>query len=247
MTLDPVSCPAHRPAEAPESPDADALQRGAGTLCSARYDRSTRERLLSAAAWLFCHHGFQATGVDAIVRRAGTAKTSLYKHFDSKDGLIEAVLEREGAAWRGWFFAEIGTVQGDARARLLAVFDVLEKWFADPGFFGCPFINAVGEFDAGNARIRTLVAAHKADLNGWIMAQAAAAGVDDPSLTAEHFTVLIDGAIVAAQVSQNPGYAVHARDLAALHLDRHCAPGRARRGGHAPSAPATDRLTGDIA
>lgn len=202
-------------------PDLDALHRGAGTLCSAEYEDSTRERLLSAASWLFCHHGFQATGVDAIARRAGTAKTSLYKHFTSKDGLIEAVLEREGAAWRGWFFAEVGAVKGDARARLLAVFDVLRKWFADPGFFGCPFINAVGEFDAQNIRIRTLVAAHKVHLNGWITAQAAAAGVDDPALTAEHFTVLIDGAIVAAQVSRNPAYAFHARELAALHLERH--------------------------
>ena len=232
MTLEPPLDPAPGSVD----PDADDLARGAGTLCSARYEDSTRERLLSAASWLFCHYGFQATGVDAIVRRAGTAKTSLYKHFVSKDGLIEAVLEREGAAWRGWFFAEIGAVQGDARARLLAVFDVLQKWFADPGFFGCPFINAVGEFDAKNARIRTLVEAHKVHLNGWITAQAAAAGVADPGLTARHFTVLIDGAIVAAQVSGDPTQARHARDLAALHLDHHAVPAAARRQG---------RLAGD--
>jgi AcrR family transcriptional regulator len=151
---------------------ARALCLGAGTLCSARYNDTTREKLLAAASWLFCHTGFQATGVDAIARRAGTAKTSLYKHFGSKDGLIEAVLEREGAAWRAWFFAEMGRITAEGEGRLLAMFDILERWFADPHFFGCPFINAAGEFDIHNTRLRKIIVAHKAHLNGWIAAQA---------------------------------------------------------------------------
>lgn len=191
---------------------------GAGTVCSARYQATTPDRVLAAASWLFCHHGFQATGVDAIARRAGTAKTSLYKHFGNKDQLIEAVLEREGAAWRSWFFSEMARVEGTAEDRLLAVFDILETWFADPHFFGCPFINALGEFDVNNARLRKILAAHKSHLNGWIAAQAEMVGVRDPNDTVAQFTILIDGAIVAAQASGNPGYAGQARQLAALLL-----------------------------
>ncbi|MBF9058012.1 TetR family transcriptional regulator [Rhodobacterales bacterium HKCCSP123] len=191
---------------------------GAGTVCSARYQATTPDRVLAAASWLFCHHGFQATGVDAIARRAGTAKTSLYKHFGNKDQLIEAVLEREGAAWRSWFFSEMAKVEGTAEDRLLAVFDILETWFADPHFFGCPFINALGEFDVNNARLRKILAAHKSHLNGWIAAQAEMVGVADPNDTVAQFTILIDGAIVAAQASGKPGYARQAKRLAGLLL-----------------------------
>lgn len=195
------------------------LSRGAGTVCSARYQATTPERVLSAASWLFCHYGFQATGVDAIARRAGTAKTSLYKHFGNKDHLMEAVLMREGAAWRSWFFTEMAKVEGSAEDRLLAVFDLLELWVRDPNFFGCPFINALGEFDINNVRLRKLLAAHKTHLNGWIAAQADLIGLRDPNAILAQFTLLIDGAIVAAQASGNPEFARHARDLAALQID----------------------------
>lgn len=191
---------------------------GAGTVCSARYKTTTPDRVLAAASWLFCHHGFQATGVDAIAQRAGTAKTSLYKHFGNKEQLIEAVLEREGAAWRSWFFTEMAKVEGGPDDRLLAVFDVLETWFQDPNFFGCPFINALGEFDIKNARLRKLLAAHKTHLNGWIAAQAEMAGARDPQAIVAQFTLLIDGAIVAAQASGRADYARHARELAELQL-----------------------------
>ena len=59
----------------------------------AHYPGAARERLLLAASDLFCRYGINATGVDAIVAAAGTAKTTLYKAFGSKEGLLRAVLE----------------------------------------------------------------------------------------------------------------------------------------------------------
>jgi hypothetical protein len=49
-----------------------------------------RERILETAADLFYEHGFHAVGVDLIIERAGVAKTTLYRHFPSKDDLIVA-------------------------------------------------------------------------------------------------------------------------------------------------------------
>ncbi|MCI4666332.1 MAG: TetR/AcrR family transcriptional regulator [Neomegalonema sp.] len=180
---------------------------------------SPRERILAAAAHLFCHEGFAATGVDAIVAQAGAAKTTLYKHFESKEQLIDAVLEREGAAWRRWFFGKLGALRGDARARLLAVFDVLEIWFADPEFYGCPFINAIAEFDTGDERIRAAAAAHKAHLFAWLKAQALECGDSAPDETARQMVVLIDGAIVAAQGARDPSFARTAKGLASIRLE----------------------------
>src|SRR3546814_7618209 len=62
-----------------------------------------RERVLSTAAELFYREGVRAVGVDLIVQRAGVAKTSLYRHFRTKDDLVEAFLKREDAEfWEHW-------------------------------------------------------------------------------------------------------------------------------------------------
>ncbi|MEO8229413.1 MAG: helix-turn-helix domain-containing protein, partial [Chloroflexota bacterium] len=48
---------------------------------------TARERLLAAASELFYERGIQATGVDAIIKAAGVAKATFYRHFPSKDDL----------------------------------------------------------------------------------------------------------------------------------------------------------------
>jgi len=78
---------------------------------------SPRDRLIEAATRLFCRYGVNSVGVDAIVEAAGTAKTTLYKVFGSKDGLVEAVLDREGRTWRAWFVEEIDGPGGSAAER----------------------------------------------------------------------------------------------------------------------------------
>jgi len=186
---------------------------------------SPRQRILSAAAHLFCHRGFAATGVDAVVARAGTAKATLYKHFPSKDDLIAAVLEAEGAAWRAWFFGRLAEAEGPARNRILTVFDILEEWFADSGFYGCPFINAVAEFDTDNDAVRQTAKEHKKHLITWLTAQAIELKAPDVAETARSMAVLIDGAIVAAQHARDPSFARTAKRLAECHLDNLPRPG----------------------
>jgi TetR/AcrR family transcriptional repressor of mexJK operon len=47
-----------------------------------------RERVLRAATSSFLAHGY-ASSVDAIARRAGVAKQTVYEHFPSKDALFK--------------------------------------------------------------------------------------------------------------------------------------------------------------
>src|SRR6188472_1698774 len=91
---------------------------------------SPRDRLIDAATRLFCRYGVNSVGVDAIVEAAGTAKTTLYKVFGSKDGLVEAVLEREGRTWRTWFVSEIDGPGGSAAGRLGRIGPALRQWFS---------------------------------------------------------------------------------------------------------------------
>ncbi|SKA40794.1 transcriptional regulator, TetR family [Enhydrobacter aerosaccus] len=180
---------------------------------------SARQRLLDAGMNLFCRYGINATGVDAIVAEAGTAKTTLYKIFGSKEGLIEAVLETEGQRWRDWFIAGIEAGDGPARERLRRIFPVLKTWFGDGRFYGCPFINAVGEHDKADDRMRTIAIRHKKIVLGHIEKLAAEAGAGDAVALAHQIGLLIDGAIVAAMVTQDSSVADAAEIAAGALLD----------------------------
>lgn len=177
--------------------------------------QNARDRILNAATHLFCDEGFAATGVDRIVKESGAAKSTLYANFGSKEGLIEAVLDREGAAWRTWFFGRLGQVSGTPRDRMLALFDVLEDWFRDPLFYGCPFINAIAESSYASDAAREAAGRHKAPLLTWLNAIAIELGRADPGQFAKEMVVLIDGAIVAAQSTRDASFATSAKEVAA--------------------------------
>ena len=124
-------------------------------------EESARARLLGAATHLFCKNGINATGIDAIIDEAGTAKTTLYKLFGSKTNLVNAVLESEGKAWREWFIGAMEDGGGDAQAKLKRIFPALKRWFAEERFYGCPFINAVAEHDKDAKAFRNIALRHK--------------------------------------------------------------------------------------
>ncbi|NIY79956.1 TetR/AcrR family transcriptional regulator [Celeribacter sp. HF31] len=187
---------------------------------AAKEPQNAREKIMTAASHLFCNHGFSATGIDKILTRAGTAKATLYHHFASKEELIAAVLEAEGETWRNWFFGRLAEVKGPAPERILAVFDLLEEWFSDPGFYGCPFINAVAEFDTGNEAVRQAADVHKQHLLTWLKAQAMEMKAKDVTETARAIAVLFDGAIVAAQHGRDPSFARTARVIAEGYLSQ---------------------------
>jgi len=77
------------------------MARRTGEASAARraQGEESRAKLVEAAAELIAEHGFGATSVGDICRRAGVAKTALYWHFENKEGLLAAVLERVGGGW----------------------------------------------------------------------------------------------------------------------------------------------------
>ncbi len=175
---------------------------------------SARARLIRAASNLFCRFGINATGVDAIVEAAGTAKATLYKAFGSKERLVEAVLESEGEAWRKWFIGSIDRYPGGPKDKLAGMFDILEEWFATDRFFGCPFVNAVGEFDKREPRYRELALAHKRVVIARVAELAKAAGCKDANAVALQLCFLVDGVITAALITGDAKIARTARAAA---------------------------------
>ena len=59
----------------------------------------SRDRILRTAAELFSQKGYSAAGVDDLAARSGIAKTGIYYHFGSKEGLLAAVLDHTTTIW----------------------------------------------------------------------------------------------------------------------------------------------------
>jgi AcrR family transcriptional regulator len=197
-------------------------------------DESARGRLLSAATHLFCKNGINATGIDAIISEAGTAKTTLYKLFGSKTNLVHVVLETEGRQWREWFIGALEHGGGDAQAKLARIFPALKDWFGQERFYGCPFINAVGEHDKDQKQLRAIAMRHKKVVLAYIEKLAGEMGATEPEVLAHQLALLMDGAIVAAMVSRDPGVA----DTAGLAAGSLFGPSKLKKPKRAGSAPA---------
>jgi AcrR family transcriptional regulator len=57
--------------------------------------RSERQAsILRNAAQAFAHHGFAGTSMDDVAAACGVTKLILYRHFDTKEDLYRAVLQR---------------------------------------------------------------------------------------------------------------------------------------------------------
>src|SRR5450432_3073570 len=196
-------------------------------------DESARGRLFTAATRLFCKNGINATGIDAIINEAGTAKTTLYKLFGSKTNLVHVVLENEGKQWREWFIGAIESGGGDAQAKLARIFPALKDWFGQERFYGCPFINAVGEHDKDQKQFRAIALRHKKVVLAYIEKLAGEMGAAEPEVLAHQLALLMDGAIVAAMVSGDPRVA----DTAGLAAGSLFPPAKLKKSKRASSAP----------
>ncbi|MET0190413.1 MAG: TetR/AcrR family transcriptional regulator [Pseudonocardia sediminis] len=66
----------------------------AATTPRRRRDPGRRERILTAAAQLAAHRGFHTVGMADIGAEAGIVGSGIYRHFDSKDAILVALLDR---------------------------------------------------------------------------------------------------------------------------------------------------------
>jgi AcrR family transcriptional regulator len=159
-----------------------------------------RERILTTASDLFYREGAHAVGVDLVVEQAGVAKTSLYRHFRTKDDLIAAFLEREDEQfWRHW-----DSVAQRHRADAQAELDAHMRWIGErigrKNYRGCPQLNIAAEFSEADHPARRVAASHKQALRKRLKAIADRLGVQRPDDLAAQLLLLVNGAFVSSQV-----------------------------------------------
>lgn len=89
----------------------------------------TRGRILAAADALFGELGFDAAGIREIAERSGVNKALVHYHFQSKDGLLLAVLDRYYERLGQLVLGELGAA-GNLRDRLVALCDAYLDFLA---------------------------------------------------------------------------------------------------------------------
>ena len=160
---------------------------------------NARDRIDRTAYELFSRHGVRAVGVDKVIARSGVAKMTLYRHYPTKDKLALAFLRRREELWtRAWLQEEVERRGGTPGERLLAIFDVFDKWFRRADFEGCSFINVLLEFDDRSDPVRAASVHHLEVIRGFLRQLAKDAGIADVDGFARQWHILMKGSIVAA-------------------------------------------------
>jgi AcrR family transcriptional regulator len=175
-------------------------------LSDAQSRAEVRQRILDTACTLFYQCGVRAVGVDLVVEKAGVAKTSLYRHFGTKDDLIAAFLEREDADFWATWDRIAGQHADDAAAELDAHLGWIGERVGRPNYRGCPQINVAAEFPDIDHPARKIAATHKLEMRQRLTGIARRLGVARPDELAGQLSLLINGAFVSSQIFQ-PGEA----------------------------------------
>lgn len=174
------------------------------------------QRIAAAAEDLFYAHGIRAVGVDAIAAAAGTTKKTLYDRFGSKDALVALYLVRRARRWQAFLTADLEH-HPSGPARVLAVFDALERWSAGLTR-GCAFVNAYAEVGGTDHPALPVIRAEKAWMRRRIGALVTEIGQPDPDQVASTVHLLYEGALVTSTAGDDPGALAAARQAAARLL-----------------------------
>lgn len=159
-----------------------------------------RERILRTAADLFYRQGVRAVGVDLIIDRAGVAKTSLYRHFRTKDELIAAFLRREDEDFWATWEETAARHPDDAAGELAAQLHWIGERVGRPGYRGCPQINVAAEFPSADHPAREVATAHKQELRRRLEEIARRMGAARPQVLGAQLAVLVNGAFVSTSI-----------------------------------------------
>jgi len=177
---------------------------------------SPRDRLLETASGLFYGEGIHSVGVDRLVSEAGVTRATFYRHFPTKEALVEAYLRATDQRLRG--NVENALKDRDPRQALEALLELIGQRTSAPGFRGCQFINAAAEYPDAAHPVHVAVNEHRAWFRQVATEVARDIGHPDPEQAGLFLVLLHDGALVAAELDGDPEAVRAAVKMAALQL-----------------------------
>jgi AcrR family transcriptional regulator len=181
---------------------------------SAPRKSDARQRILETAERLFYADGIHSVGIDRIIAEAGVAKMTLYNHFASKDDLILEVLRYREVKFNEMFEGFINQYREEGMSPVEALFAALKKWFESSVFRGCAFINTTVELADHQHHAVQYSAEHKLSFRNLVRDLLIEEGGRPAAVHAGAIYLLIEGAIVSAQIHQNSEFADISREAA---------------------------------
>lgn len=183
----------------------------------------TRQRLVAAAGRRFYRDGFRMVGLDQILAEVGISKTAFYKHFESKEDLVLAVLEVHDREMRDTFRTMIRERGGPTPlGQLHALMDVVEHFVGSADFQGCIFVNVAMEFPLPHEPAHVAAARSKRAVEEIVYELAVEAGAKDPRAVAKELCLIMEGAYVTRHVTGDRETVNIARKLAQLAVAAQC-------------------------
>lgn len=127
----------------------------------------TRNTIINTASDLFYSKGYNLTGINEIIAKAGIAKATLYSHFKSKEDICLAYLDAKDTELLTKIrpFCE-EKPKGDSQ--LIAVLEFLSLFFEQSDFNGCWCIRTVAEIPRENEKIKTKIKSNKLKMLDFI-------------------------------------------------------------------------------
>ncbi|GAA1578619.1 TetR/AcrR family transcriptional regulator [Dactylosporangium maewongense] len=180
----------------------------------------TRAAIRIAATDLLYERGLDGIGVAELCAAMEVSKETLYRHFGSKDGLIQAVLESRSDRVTRWLREAAEAAGDDPVAQLTAVFDALDRWYAEPTFRGCAILNAAAQRHSDPAT--SVASRHLAQRLDLLTSIASRAGAPDPATLGRQLLMLVIGATTVANHHARARAAADARQAALALLSIAC-------------------------
>ena len=171
-------------------------------------DKGTpRDRILETASQLFYKQGYQATGINEVIKQSGVAKATFYSHFPAKDDLCLAYLEKHSQAEKDAISAQVNAKR-TPKARFQAVIEAIQPWLETNDLRGCEYLNTVAEVPDPQSPLRRKGQQHYEWLRGYIRELAEELIKSDPkknsgrsaSKLADDYMVYLIGAIALTEV-----------------------------------------------
>ncbi|WXL26732.1 TetR/AcrR family transcriptional regulator [Ectopseudomonas mendocina] len=159
---------------------------------------STSRTITESALALFYRQGFHASGVEQLSQEAGVTKKTLYRHFPSKEHLVDAAIELRDEQFMARMVAAVEAVPVDGRPA--AYIEFIASWVREPDFHGCLFINAAAEYSAEQDAPHILARQHKDRVISYLQQICEQAQLASPQDVAMQLFLLGEGLIVASQV-----------------------------------------------
>jgi AcrR family transcriptional regulator len=183
--------------------------------------KKNREKILDVTARLFYENGYKATGVESIAKASGITKATLYHHFSDKNALIVEALSylselHKKSYIEAWDKKGLTDLQ-----KLTVLFDEMDEIFKQADFYGCPFINASGEFTDRDNPARKVCESHYQFLIGHLENFARNAKLKQPKAVAEKIATVIAGTYAGWHVGGISKAAKNGKETAMLIIKQH--------------------------